>query len=438
MEISSSEYHTDFTQENLPNDSYKEKRNIKHTNDVTGRFDHNSSKSNSDDFASNSDDDFTKNTEYCSTDSDSDNEGSKRARYENYSDSNSTKLKEKNREHARNTRLRKKNFIDTLKQTIHDLGNERDADEVKLRAELSRIAHDSLHRKQTLQTFFFLRASGETDRQKWATILADDFYLTSPITPYRIFCPAEVVCGIRCMQGIDAVVADTASLHTMLQALATRHNDKVRMQYYCGMEDMVCTGDILMCRWVMKTENAVACGANFECFKQGMMTAVFNPQGKLQSVELIFDVMSFMQHLRRASASHAAGFQVVPNTLSLVMITNDDTPANEARIIFESSPPYKIHFASEKWRAISGIPAEDAVGMPCFFLSGPCETVGGSVDQTSNLRQGVKHRISSYAIYSHVMPDGTPKKLFIRIFPLYDDNLVTHYLALVQNAVVDM
>lgn len=41
---------------------------------------------------------------------------------------------------------------------------------------------------------------------------------------------------------------------------------------------MVCSGNIVMCRWVMKTENAVSCGANFEVFKQGMMTAVFNIQ----------------------------------------------------------------------------------------------------------------------------------------------------------------
>ncbi len=64
----------------------------------------------------------------------------------------------------------------------------------------------------------------------------------------------------------------------MVQALATRHLENVRVQYFCGSEDMVCSGNVVMCRWVMKTENAVACGANFEVFKQGMMTSVFNAQ----------------------------------------------------------------------------------------------------------------------------------------------------------------
>lgn len=82
-------------------------------------------------------------------------------------------------------------------------------------------------KKQVLQTFFYFRACQETDQEKWSTILSKDFYMTTPITPYRIFSPAEVVCGIRCLQGTDALICDTASLHTMVQALATRHSEPV-------------------------------------------------------------------------------------------------------------------------------------------------------------------------------------------------------------------
>jgi hypothetical protein len=95
----------------------------------------------------------------------------------------------------------------------------------------------------------------------------------------------------------------------------------------------------------MKTENAVACGANFEVFKQGMMTAVFNPQGTLDSVELVYDVMSFMQQLRRASQQST--FQVIPNTLNLVILTNQDCPEGEARIIFDHTSPYNVMFVTQ-------------------------------------------------------------------------------------------
>jgi hypothetical protein len=74
-----------------------------------------------------------------SSDDESDNSATdhKRKRPSQAMDKN---LKEKNKEHARNTRLRKKNFIDHLKQAIHDLGRERDDDEMRLRSELTRIA----------------------------------------------------------------------------------------------------------------------------------------------------------------------------------------------------------------------------------------------------------------------------------------------------------
>lgn len=108
---------------------------------------------------------------------------------------------------------------------------------------------------------------------------------------------------------------------------------------------MVCSGNIVMCRWVIKTENAVECGANFEVFKQGMMTAVFNADGTLDSVELVYDVMSFMQQLRRASPQ--SGFQVIPNTLNLVILTNNDCPQGEARIIFDHISPYNVMFATQ-------------------------------------------------------------------------------------------
>lgn len=283
-------------------------------------------------------------------------------------------------------------------------------------------------RKQILQSFFYYRASGETNREKWSNILSKDFYMTTPITPYRIFSPAEVVCGIRCLQGVDAVISDTASLHTMVQALATRHIENVRVQYFCGSEDMVCSGNIVMCRWVMKTENAVACGANFEVFKQGMMTAVFNQQGVLESVELVYDVMSFMQQLRRASQQ--SGFQVIPNTLNLVILTNNDCPPGEARIIFDYNSPYHVMFVTQNWKDITETESENLIGQPCPFL---LDTNDNNNSWSQEFRSAVQHQRSSHAVCTLT---SSRKNFFVRIFPLYDDSSVTHFLALVREAVM--
>jgi hypothetical protein len=136
---------------------------------------------------------------------------------------------------------------------------------------------------------FFNRANAEICPMKWGTILEEDFTLILPITPYRSFPATEIVSNQRVVKSIAGMIADTISLHVMAQSVA-EHDDgerKVRIQYYSGPEDTIITGDSvgqiyafrtfddvlrcpqLMCRWMLKTENAVECGARCECFKQG-------------------------------------------------------------------------------------------------------------------------------------------------------------------------
>lgn len=77
-----------------------------------------------------------------SSDEDSENSIHEQPKRKRPAQNSDKSLKEKNKEHARNTRLRKKNFIDHLKQAIQDLGRERDEDELRLRSELTRIASE--------------------------------------------------------------------------------------------------------------------------------------------------------------------------------------------------------------------------------------------------------------------------------------------------------
>lgn len=123
--------------------------------------------------------------------------------------------------------------------------------------------------------------------------------------------------GQRRVNGIEAMIADTTSLSVMVQSIGLPYKDgeRVRIQYYSGPEDTIMTGDSIMCKWLLRTENAVSRGARYEVFKQGMLKATFTPQNRLVYLELSFDVMSFMQQLRRASGKQ--DFQVVPNTVSI-------------------------------------------------------------------------------------------------------------------------
>lgn len=219
-----------------------------------------------------------------------------------------SKIRAKNREHAKNTRIRKKNYIETLKEHVRLLAEERERIDRDRRVALSRVAEQTTVRKSVLQTFFHYRASAEMSRSKWATILDESVCLTLPLTPYRSFPPSEVVNGQRIVSGIDALITDTASLGVLVQSIGKNHMDTVKVNFHCGDEDIAITGDHLICRWVMWTENAVDCGALHECNKHGMLRARFSAQNRLVRIEQVFDVMAFMQQLRRASGS--ADFQV--------------------------------------------------------------------------------------------------------------------------------
>lgn len=69
----------------------------------------------------------------------------------------------------------------------------------------------------------------------------------------------------------------------------------------------------LMCRWLMKTENAIECGSKCEVFSHGMLRARFSAENRIKHLELVFDVMSLMQQLQRAQGGE--GFRVIPNTV---------------------------------------------------------------------------------------------------------------------------
>lgn len=82
----------------------------------------------------------------------------------------------------------------------------------------------------------------------------------------------------------------------------------MKLLYELGVESSIMSDDNYMCKWHMGTANLVSCGGAFEVTKHGMLFATFSAENKLRHLELTFDVMSFMQQLRRTSERGA--FQV--------------------------------------------------------------------------------------------------------------------------------
>ena len=106
--------------------------------------------------------------------------------------------RDRNREHARSTRLRKKAYVNKLKELLDALHVERSEDDRKRRVAVQKLADIQELRRKVVKTFFGYHASCERNTTKWRMILEEDFWLKQPVTPYRSFrrCEIEKVCVV--------------------------------------------------------------------------------------------------------------------------------------------------------------------------------------------------------------------------------------------------
>jgi hypothetical protein len=100
--------------------------------------------------------------------------------------------RDRNRQHARSTRLRKKAYIQRLKELVEGLHSERTEEVRQRRVAIQHLAEVQDVRRAVIRSFLRLLANYEKDKRKWSTILEDDFWLKQPVTPYRCFRRSEI------------------------------------------------------------------------------------------------------------------------------------------------------------------------------------------------------------------------------------------------------
>lgn len=109
-----------------------------------------------------------------------------RARRSNLTpDERARQNRDRNREHARNTRLRKKAYVEELKATLSALVTQRDAAELEKRHASQRELEQREVRFRVLEEFLKLRGRNEANAARWAAILEDKFTLTMPVVSFR-------------------------------------------------------------------------------------------------------------------------------------------------------------------------------------------------------------------------------------------------------------
>ena len=100
--------------------------------------------------------------------------------------------RDRNREHARSTRLRKKAYVQKLKELVEGLHAERTEEVRQRRVAIQHLAEMQNVRRAVLRNFLHFHSGNERDKRKWSTIMEDDVWLKQPVTPYRSFRRSEI------------------------------------------------------------------------------------------------------------------------------------------------------------------------------------------------------------------------------------------------------
>lgn len=100
--------------------------------------------------------------------------------------------RDRNREHARSTRLRKKAYVQKLKELVEGLHAERTEEVRQRRVAIQHLAEMQNVRRGVVRSFLRFHSQFESDPRKWETLLEDDFWLKQPVTPYRSFPRTEI------------------------------------------------------------------------------------------------------------------------------------------------------------------------------------------------------------------------------------------------------
>lgn len=263
--------------------------------------------------------------------------------------------RDRNREHAKNTRLRKKAYILKLQELVDAFRVQISSEEEERRLLGERILNTYTARKNAALMYLTLRSTNVRERTKWEMIFEENVTCTLPITPYRYFHRAEIKNGTRCLIGIDSLITDTISLSVMLETLnsgsvnwkqSMLSGETCKIIYHTSKEDVIASNDMVMCRFILKLEKKENLSQNF--IQPGMLHCKFSRFNKIISMEIIFDVMSFMQQLQRM-AEISLENSIIPNTLDMAV-----QPSNEARLLVQSEFPYSILHVNISWTKLFG------------------------------------------------------------------------------------
>jgi hypothetical protein len=173
----------------------------------------------------------------------------------------------RNREHARNTRLRKKAYVEELKRTLTELVAQRDGAELEQRNTAQRELEQREVRFRVIEEFLNLRGRNEAHAGRWAAILESHFTFTLPVSRFlRTTFGHEQHYGTKedhldqVLEGVSETMADSTSFSAFLQSLAgdgpaPRH---VTFEYHCDRKNFFMDSCNAVLYWTASSNGGVS------------------------------------------------------------------------------------------------------------------------------------------------------------------------------------
>ena len=336
--------------------------------------------------------------------------------------------KERNREHARNTRARKKEALGKLRRDV--AGLEEAALERDAAAEQDRQV--SQRRLAVLQCVFRKRGEGLLDRAEWGKYLESGFVLRQPLNPHQACRPADVEGHVKVCRGVDGFVEDVASLGVLMRSVGRSAELSYRVAARPAWKSSVLppaptvVQDAVYGHWGACTTDARRHGAAREAGVRGLFCAFFVGY-KLTSLELVYDVNSLARDMVRSTA---APLMRVPGCLRDA--TFDADPA--ARVVTRAVAPFEVVDCNQAWLDLCAFPAKQAVvGRTLRVIQGPLTDAG----QLQRLHAHVARGVAFDTTLLNYKGDGQTFINYLRVCPVFPDrdraSKPSHYLGILQD-----
>jgi hypothetical protein len=186
-----------------------------------------------------------------------------RARRQNLTpDERARQNRDRNREHARNTRLRKKAYVEELKRTLTSLVSQRDAAELEKRHTVQRELEQREVRFRVIEEFLKLRGRNEVNFARWAAILEETFSITLPMADFRSMVQSENSQSSngfeQVLTGVSETMADSNLLASFIESLS-KHGGKeeIVFAYSCDRRNFFMDSCYAVLDWTAFTHGAV-------------------------------------------------------------------------------------------------------------------------------------------------------------------------------------